>query len=78
MPAASPLCPREAGDRLGEAKMLMSMGESTAAKEGKAKAWGVSAASRRRSGVCMCRVMCHVCVEVAGGEVRADSVQRRL
>eukprot|EP00913_Durusdinium_trenchii_P019620 g18444.t1 len=40
---------REAGDRLGEAKMLMSMGESTAAKEGKAKAWAVSSLKEARS-----------------------------
>lgn len=40
---------REAGDRLGEAKMLMSMGESTAAKEGKAKAEAVSSLKEARS-----------------------------
>lgn len=40
---------REVGHRLGEAKMLMSLGESTPAKEGRAKAEAVSALKEARS-----------------------------
>ncbi|CAJ1380344.1 unnamed protein product [Effrenium voratum] len=40
---------REAGQRLGEAKMLMSLGEASLAKEGKAKAEAVSSLKEARS-----------------------------